>query len=389
VLGLGGMGSAAAYQLALRGKKVLGLERFQPPHDQGSSHGHSRIIRQAYMEGPEYVPLLLRAYELWEQIERDTGDDGILTVTGGLMMGPEGSHAILGSTRSAQAYNLPHEILDAREIRRRYPPFTPGPDVIALYEQKGGFVNPEAAIRGHLGRAEALGAELHFHERVSSFSAAPSGESVTVTSDKGSYTAAHLIVSAGPWAPVVLADLGLPLTIHRQVMYWFDPIGGAAPFLPDRFPIYIWEFDNIWEPEKPYASFYGFPAQDGPGGPVKIAFHTRFGDPSTTAETIDRTVHPHEIERIREAVRERIPALYSTCTRAVTCMYTVTPDEHFVIAGHPEHQQVTIATGFSGHGYKFCSLVGEVLAELALDGTTRHDIALFQPERFKPITDNR
>jgi sarcosine oxidase len=385
VLGLGGMGSAAAYQLALRGKNVLGLERYTAPHAHGSSHGHSRIIRQAYIEGPEYVPLLLRAYELWEQIERDTGDDDILTITGGLMMGARDSHTVRGAIRSAEAYGLLHEILDAREIRRRYPPFTPGDDVYALFERKGGFVNPERAISGHLARAAALGAELHFEEPATGWQAFPAGEGVRVSTDKGSYEAAQLIISAGPWAPVVLADLGLPLSIHRQVMYWFDPIGGAAPFLPERFPIYIWEFENVWEPEKGIASFYGFPAQDGPAGPVKIAFHSRFGDPRTTAETIDREVKPHEIARVKEAVAERIPALNSSCVNAVTCMYTVTPDEHFVIARHPEHSQVTVATGFSGHGYKFCSVVGEILADLALDGRTRHDIALFQPERFAQV----
>ncbi|HEU5088969.1 MAG TPA: N-methyl-L-tryptophan oxidase, partial [Roseiflexaceae bacterium] len=241
VLGLGGMGSATAYQLAKRGQRVLGLERFGPAHANGSSHGKSRIIRQAYFEDPAYVPLLLRAYELWEETEREAGEE-LLTITGGLMIGSPTSRTISGSLRSAQQHGLYHEMLDAADIRRRYPPLRPEPGVVALYERKAGFLRPEASVAAHLRLAERYGAELHFDEPALSWEARPDG--VRVSTARGVYEASRLVVSVGPWAPEILADLGLPLVIERNVLVWFEPIGGREPFLPDRFPIYIWEVDE-------------------------------------------------------------------------------------------------------------------------------------------------
>jgi sarcosine oxidase len=381
VLGLGGMGSAAAYQLARRGKRVLGLERHTPAHDKGSSHGQTRIIRQAYIEGPAYVPLVLRAYELWEQIEHDTGRTGeLLTVTGGLMMGRQGSKTITGSTLSAEAFDLPHEILDAKEIRRRFGPLKPSSDEIALYEYKAGYLAPEACVAAHLAQAATLGAELHFEEPATSWSASPDGSGVSVTTERAIYHAERLVVAAGPWAAQVLNDLALPLSVERQVLYWFQPEGGAAPFAKDRFPIYIWEADETYADGR-FVTFYGFPAVDGPDGPVKVSFHSIDVERCTPA-TIDRNVRPWEVERMRGVLRERIPSLSGECVKAVTCMYTMTPDEHFVIDLHPAHKQVVVASPCSGHGFKFCSVVGEILADLALDGTTRHDIAQFAIGRF-------
>lgn len=377
VIGLGGMGSATAYQLAARGRHVLGLERHTPAHDRGASHGQSRVIRQAYFEDPAYVPLLLRAYELWRQIERETGQD-LLVITGGLMIGAPASPVVSGSIRSAQEYGLPHEILDAAELRRRFPPLRPGPDVIALYERQAGFVRPEASVAAHLERAAQLGATLHFEEPVLAWEAAPSGDGVRVTTAAGAYEAERLVVSPGPWAPDVLGDLHLPLEVERQVMYWFDPLGGIEPFLPDRFPIYIWEADSK-------VLFYGFPAHDGPGGGVKVSFFRAPGARGVcTPETIDRQVHPEEIARMRGYIAERIPDLNGGYLSAKTCMYTNTPDEHFVIATHPEYPQVAFAAGFSGHGYKFASVIGEIMADLATDGRTGHPIELFAPARFVP-----
>ena len=370
VLGLGGMGSATAYQLARRGQRVLGLERFGPAHANGSSHGKSRIIRQAYFEDPAYVPLLLRAYELWEETEREAGEE-LLTITGGLMIGPPTSRTIRGSLRSTQQHGLYHEMLDAADIRRRYPPLRPEPGVVALYERKAGFVRPEASVAAHLHLAERYGAELHFDEPALSWEARPDG--VLVSTARGVYEASRLVVSVGPWAPEILADLGLPLVIERNVLVWFEPIGGREPFLPDRFPIYIWEVDE-------QAQFYGFPAQEGPPGGVKVALF-RAGI-HCTPETIDRTIHPHEIEELRSAIAERIPALNGALLDAATCMYTTAPDEHFVVGLHPRHDAVVIASPCSGHGYKFASVMGEVLADLAMHGTTSHPIALFDPQRF-------
>lgn len=237
VIGLGGMGSATAYQLAARGQRVLGLERHGAAHDRGSSHGQSRIIRQAYFEDPAYVPLLLRAYELWHQLEAETGQK-VLEITGGLMIGRPDSHVVSGAMRSAQEWHLDHDVLDAAAIRQRYPQFTPHDDEIALYEALAGFVRPEASIAAHLDRATALGATLRFHEPITGWDAHPGGEGVRVSTATASYEAAHLVITPGPWAPDLL-QLDLPLEIERQVMYWFMPEGGDQQFQPQTFPIYI------------------------------------------------------------------------------------------------------------------------------------------------------
>ncbi|HZC85058.1 MAG TPA: N-methyl-L-tryptophan oxidase, partial [Rubrobacter sp.] len=270
VVGLGGMGSATAYQLAARGKRVLGLEKHPPAHDRGSSHGRSRIIRQAYFEDPAYVPLLRRAYELWERLERET-DQELMTLTGGLMIGHREDELVSGSVRSAQAYGLPYELLDAGEIRARFPPFSPGPETVALYERKAGFVRPEETVKAHLDRAGSLGADLRFEEPVLSWEA--SGEGVRVETPAGPYEAERLVISPGAWAPQLLADLRIPLEVERQVMYWFEPTSGLEPFLPDRFPIFIWEPDDG-------NKFYGFPAQDNDRS-VKAAFFRAGGIPTT------------------------------------------------------------------------------------------------------------
>jgi sarcosine oxidase len=270
VAGLGRMGSAAAYHLAGRGKRVLGLERHTPAHDRGSSHGQSRIIRQAYFEDPAYVPLLLRAYELWEQLERETGED-LMTLTGGLMIGPPESRTFTGSKATADEYGLPYEVFDASELKRRYPMFEPTEGTIALFEEKAGFVRPEASVKAHLNRAVSMGADLRFGEEILSWEPTASGVRVETASDI--YEAERLVVTAGAWAPKLLADLGLPLEVTRQILVWLDPVEGVEPFLSDRFPVFI------WEPEDGNA-FYSIPAHDGPGGGVKVAFFRADGTPA-------------------------------------------------------------------------------------------------------------
>jgi sarcosine oxidase len=371
VAGLGGMGSATAYHLAGRGRRVLGLERFTPAHDKGSSHGQSRIIRQAYFEDPAYVPLLLRAYELWEQLERETGED-LMTLTGGLMIGPPESRPFMGSKATADEYGLPYEVFDATELKRRYPAFEPTQDTVALFEEKAGFVRPEAAVKAHLETAAAMGADLRFGEEILSWEPTDSG--VLVETASGTYETEHLVVTAGAWAPKLLADLGLPLEVTRQILFWFDPVGGVEPFLYDRFPIFI------WEPEDGN-SFYSIPAHDGPDGGVKVAFFRADATPADP-ETIDREIHDHEVDFIRSYMAKYVPALDGELLYARTCMYTNTPDEHFVISTHPDHPQVSIAAGFSGHGFKFCGVVGEILADLVTEGEADHPIGLFSPTRL-------
>jgi sarcosine oxidase len=373
VIGLGGMGSAAAYRLAQRGQRVLGIDQFAPVHDLGSSHGGSRITRQAYFEDPAYVPLLLRAHELWDGIEQDSGRK-IFTRCGGIMIGRPDSRTVAGSLLSAQKWDISHELLDAGEIRRRFPTMRPDDDEIALFEGGAGLVSPEASVGAHLQLAARAGAELRYDEKVLSWTADSAG--VRVGTSQNYYTADQLVICPGAWAPALLAELGVEFTIERQVQYWFAPEGDAEPFLPDRHPVYIWE--NVHGRQ-----FYGFPAHNGVGEGVKVAFFR--GGETCTPETIDRTVHPGEVTAMADFVRQGMPSLPGKFLRAATCMYTNTTDEHFVISRHPAHEQVVVACGFSGHGFKFVPVVGEVLADLVTEGATAHPIALFDPARLTGV----
>ncbi len=372
VLGLGGMGSAVACHLARRGVRVLGLEQFTPAHDRGSSHGQTRVIRQCYFEHPSYVPLLMRAYELWRELERDSGMD-LLLLGGGLMMGAPDSEVVRGSLRSAEEHQLPHELLTRAEIRRRFPVFEPPVDTVGLLEPHAGLVRPELAVKAHLKGAAAAGAELRFEEAVESW--AEEGSGVTVRTRKGTYSAGHLVVTPGPWAPELLKEMGVPVVVERQVLLWFQPKGGIGGFLPERFPIYIWHENDHRQP-------YGFPAVDGPEGGVKIAFFRKPAREVCTPETVDRRVREDDIESLRESIRRFLPSLDGGFLRGTTCLYTVTPDLNFVVGRHPRQDRVTVGCGFSGHGYKFCSVMGEVLADLALGGGSRLDLSLFDPRRF-------
>ncbi|OHR66979.1 N-methyltryptophan oxidase [Bacillus sp. HMSC76G11] len=372
VIGLGAMGSTAAYQLAKRGQRVLGLEQFGPAHDQGSSHGGSRIIRQSYFEDPAYVPLLLRAYELWDEIKRESGEE-IMTVTGGLMMGPPDSLTVSGSIKSSKQWNLAYDVLESTDIRRRFPVFNPSPNTIALYEEKAGFVRPERSVYTHLLHAEKHGADLRFFESVQSWEAHPSGEGVRVVTNNGTYEAGKVVISAGAWAPKILKDLGVSLQVERHIQMFFEPTGGIEPFRVGKQPIYIWEADDN-------VQLYGFPSVGIGAEGAKVAFF-RKGKPCTP-ETIDRNVYSDEVDMMREYLALGIPQLNGRFLQGKTCMYTNTPDEHFVISAHPEHPQVAVAAGFSGHGFKFASVVGEILADLVIDGKTNHPIDLFSPQRF-------
>lgn len=368
VIGLGGMGSAAAYHLASRGRRVLGLEKFTPAHDKGSSHGGSRIIRQSYFEDPAYVPLLLRAYELWEDLAADSARE-VYRLTGGLFIGPPECLTVAGSLRASREWGLPHEVLDSDEIRTRYPNFTPRDGDIALYEAKAGFARPELTVQAHLDLAEKAGATLRFGEEVTGWSETAHG--VRVTTAAGTHTAGQLVICPGAWAPKLLAEFGIPITVERQVLYWLDPVGGVDPFADH--PIFIAENERAEQ-------IYGFPAIDGPRGGVKVAFFRK--GVVCTPDTIDRVVHEREIREMRDEVARLLPALDGPCVHTATCMYSNTPDQHFVIARHPDSSNVTVACGFSGHGFKFVPVVGEILADLATTGETAHPIDLFDPRRL-------
>lgn len=375
VVGLGAMGSAAAAHLAARGQRVLGLEQFDFVHDRGSSHGASRVIRLAYFEHPSYVPLLLRAYELWTQLERDTGRP-LLTMTGGLMIGRPESDVVNGSLRSAETHGLPHQMLNAAEIRHRFPPLTPSEGDVALYEQRAGVLRAEDCVRAFQERATFDGADLRSRERVLGWLARPGEEGVVVQTTTETFEARHLVLAPGAWAPSLFDLAALPLTVERQVLFWFAPVGGVSIFAPGRFPIYIWDIGDETQ-------FYGFPSVVGPPFGVKVAFFRSSTDNLVSPDSVDRAVDASAVDAMRAVLLTRLPAVATgSLVQTVTCLYTLTPDHHFVVGRHPAHRQVTIASPCSGHGFKFATVIGEIIADLAIDGATRHDIELFRPDRF-------
>lgn len=370
ILGLGAMGSAAAHHLVRRGQRVLGIDQFTPPHDKGSSHGGSRIIRQAYFEGADYIPLVLRAYELWHQLEKEAGTRLIHT-TGGLVLGQRDGELVSRTIASAGEHGIPIEVLEAEELRRRLPAFQPQSDDLGVFEHEAGYLVPEDCIRAQLNSAANAGAEQHFGEKVISWSAEP--DRVEVHTSQGSYTGRHLILTAGPWAPRILRAT-FPLRVTRQVTAWIQPHTGTNQFLPPHFPVFIAE-----DAEGDFAS-YGFPAIDGPDGGIKVAIHG--SNLECRPDTVDRDIHNEDIRGIIDRLKRRIPAIDGRLLRAATCLYTMTPDEHFIIGPHPAQPSCTVACGFSGHGFKFAPVVGEILADLSMTGSTRHPVSLFSPRRF-------
>jgi sarcosine oxidase len=370
VLGLGAMGSAAAQQLAQRQKRVLGIEQFVSPHDQGSSHGDTRMIRQAYWESPAYLPLVLRAYELWEKLERDAGAK-LLHITGGLILGSGDSQLVTGGIAAADQHSIKYEVLNPRQTHERFPAITPHANDVAVYEERAGYLLAEECIRAQLRLAAQSEAELHFQERVLGWSADSGG--IKVSTDRSGYEAERLVITAGPWANEALPGL-FPLNVTRQVMTWIEPVGGAEPFLPDRFPVFLCDSPDGGFPG------YGFPAVDGANGGVKAAIHG--SHVLCTPETVDREVHESDLAAVIRNLRPRFPSLAGQILKAKTCLYTMTPDEHFIIGLHPQFPSVSIACGFSGHGFKFAPVVGEMLAQLATAGTSSHPIEIFSPARF-------
>jgi sarcosine oxidase len=368
VLGIGGMGSAAAYHLARRGRRVLGIEQFSIPHEFGSSHGLTRIIRLAYSEHPSYVPLLRRAYELWREMERAAGER-LLVITGGVDVGTAGSETIVGSLRSCREHDLAHEQLGAAEMARRFPGFRLPAELTAVYQPDGGFVLPERSIVTHTAAARALGAEIHEGEHVIEWRAEGSG--VRVRTEAGEYRADRLVITAGPWAAQVVRVLGRLAAPERQVMIWTEP-RRPENFAVGAFPIFNMEAEE--------GRFYGFPVWGVPGFKLGKYHHRRErADP----DRVDREIHPEDEEVLREAVRRYFPDADGPTVAAKTCMFTNSPDEHFLLDIHPEWPQVSIAAGFSGHGFKFAPVIGEIMADFAMEGgCARWDLELFRLERF-------
>jgi sarcosine oxidase len=368
VIGLGGMGSASAYHLARRGRRVLGLEQFDLLHELGSSHGLTRIIRLAYHEHPSYVPLLQRAYELWHDLEADAGERLLIT-TGSVEGGPPDGPMFRGALEAAELHDLPHEVLDAAELRRRYPAYAGiDPSTRVVLQPDGGFLLAERTIQAHVNGARAAGAELRFREPARSWEAR--GDGVRVTTERGNVEADRLVICAGAWARSLVrgfTELAVP---ERQVLAWLTPTRPDL-FHIDRFPVFILDVEE--------GSFYGFPLHDGHG--FKFGWYHHFREPIDPDDP-DRSTGPRDEATLRAFADRYFPDGAGPTEMLKACIFTNSPDEHFIIGRLPDAPQVSVFTGESGHGYKFASVVGEIMADLAIDGATRHDIGLFRLDRF-------
>jgi sarcosine oxidase len=364
VVGVGGMGSAALYHLARRGKRVLGIERFDIPHERGSSHGITRIIRLAYFEHTSYVPLVQRAYELWRELEREAGEE-LLHVTGAVEGGPR---IFEGALRSCHEHDLRYEALDGAEVGRRFPAYRLPPDLQLVYQPEGGFVLPERCIVAHVNGAARHGAVVRTGERVLEWDAGENG--VRVRTDRGEVGADRLVLTAGAWSQDVARLPAGSVTPQRQVLAWLDPHEPEL-FAPERFPVF-----NVALEE---GHVYGFPVYGVPG--FKVGFYDHEGQ-RADPDAISREPMPDDDEPVRRFVERYFPRGAGPTLDVKTCLFELSPDEHFLLDRHPDTEQAVFGAGFSGHGFKFCSVVGEILADLALEGATRHDIEFLRLGRF-------
>ncbi len=380
VIGLGAMGSAALYQLARRGVKVLGIDRFHPPHDQGSTHGETRITRQAIGEGEVYVPMAMRSHEIWKDLESETGErlfvpSGCLIVDA-VKPAPRGHiHvAFLDRTRqAAEKYGIAHEMLSANDIRRRFPQFTPREDEIGYFEPGGGYLDPERCVAAQLTRAQALGAATQLDTRV--LAIRPEGSGVRIVTDRGDFHAGQVVVSAGPWAAELLgAPFDRVLAPARQVMHWFEIEPGWARNW-EASPVFIWLHGS-----KPSDFFYGFPCLKGTNA-VKTAGEQY--DVFTTPNEIDRTVSPDEPLAMRDIhLNGRVQGLSANAIKSATCLYTITPDSHFLIDHHPESDRILVVSPCSGHGFKHSAAIGEMVSQRVIADEGSIDMSAFAFSRF-------
>jgi sarcosine oxidase len=364
VVGVGGMGSAALYHLARRGKRVLGIERFEIPHELGSSHGLTRIIRQAYFEHPSYVPLVRRAYELWRELEKAAGEQ-LLWITGAVEGGPV---IFEGAVRSSIEHALPYEELDGAEVGRRFPAYRLPADLRVVYQRDGGFVLPERCIVAHVTGAKTHGATVRTAERALEWSTGESG--VRVRTERGVVEAERIVLTAGAYSQdVARLEHGM-VTAQRQVLAWLEP-SRPELFARDRFPVFNLALEE--------GHVYGFPIHGVPG--FKLGFYDpegAKGDP----DAIPRDVTPEDEVPLRRFAERYFPDGAGRTLDLKACLFELSPDEHFLIDRHPESELAVVAAGFSGHGFKFCSVVGEILADLAIEGETLHDIGFLRLSRF-------
>jgi sarcosine oxidase len=369
VVGVGSMGAATCCYLARRGVRVLGLEQFGIPHALGAHHGHTRMIRTAYFEHPDYVPLLERAYELWGELEDQSGEK-LLHLTGGLYLGGQQSELIAGAVAASKQHGLPYQILTHAELQQKFPQFRLPTSQQGFFEDRAGVLLPEKVVATFAAQAMQYGAEIRGHEPVEDWESGSQG--VTVRTPSNTYQADQVVFTGGAWSGKLLVDCGVQLAVTRQVLAWFSP-RRIEPFALGTFPAWYLETENGY-------GHYGFPLLSGQPG-FKIALHK----PATVtdADHVNRQVQPQEIEQLRSVLREHIPNAVGPLVSASVCLYSNSPDSHFIIDRHPQKNRVWLACGFSGHGFKFSSVVGEALADLATVGTTDLPIDFLRLSRFE------
>ncbi len=367
VLGCGAVGSAALGHLARRGLRVLGLDRFTPPHDRGSSHGRTRLIRQAYFEHPDYVPLVLRAYQQWFALEEAVGRK-LYRETGLLEIGSPEGQVIAGVLASARHHNLAVDELSPGDIERRFPGFVVPDGMLGVFERHAGVLRVEDCIRAQIEQALTAGVELHAEETVQSWRV--DGANVVVDTDRGRYETPRLVITAGAWAGQLLADLQVSFVVRRKPQYWFAPRGDA--YRADRgTPAFLYDTPN--------GVFYGVPVV-GPEG-LKCAEHSGgavVADPLQPGRDVDSA----ELSRVTGFITACLPQLTTRLNDHAPCMYTMSPDENFLVDLHPSHPQVSFVAGLSGHGFKFAPVLGEALADLAMTGRSELPIEFLSIKRF-------
>jgi sarcosine oxidase len=382
VIGLGAVGSAALYQAAKRKALVIGIDRFAPPHDQGSSHGDTRITRQAIGEGREFVPLVLRSNQIWEELEAATGRNlmtrcGCLVLASPNMPGQHhGSTSFLQDTiDAASEFGIAHEVLSAAEVRQRYPQFRLRGDEIGYFEPGAGFLRPEACIETQLHLARQAGARIVLNETVTEIASADG--SVEVRTDRATYSAKHVIVTAGAWIPKLLGDDSAHLfRIYRQMLCWFALARNPERYSSGKFPVFIWITGH-----QPRDMMYGFPAIDGHENGLKIA--TEQYEATVDPDAVPREVAASDIAALhREYIAPRFPDLSSECLRSTTCLYTVTSDAKFIVDRFRGYDNVWFASACSGHGFKHSGAIGEALARQAVGLPTLVDLSMFSLRRF-------
>ncbi len=362
------MGSACAWQLTGRGLHVIAFDTLRPPHNVGSSHGGSRVIRETAFEHPRYVPLVRRAYELWDTLGAAGDARSLFIPTGALYAGVPQASVVTGSRRSAREHGVPCDELTAGEIRSRWPVFGPEDGMVGLFEHRAGVLRPEACVSAMLAAAASSGAQLHPGEGILEWGASDGGAWVRTTA--GRYEAGRLVFATGPWMLSLLGDAGADAWVERVVQHWFAPAGHAADLSPERMPIYLWEGgDGV--------IFYGFPMLDGA---VKCAIHHR-GAP-TTAESVRREVSDEEIEQTLAMLRRFVPGAAGAHLRSAVCLYTNLADNDFLVDRHPRFPPVILASACSGIGFKFAPAIGEIVADLVEGNAARFDLAPFSLARF-------